>query len=147
MDNSTTNRTAPDGTGRVGDLIHRITDDVKVIARDELELIKGELSNSAKVAAGEAAAIVLGGIVALIGLGMLCVAAVTALAPYIPSLSLRLVLMAAIYIVVGAVIAGIFAKRLKKDVMPDTAVAAYEAKRTVAGVKHALQNNERVSHA
>ena len=146
MDNL--NRAAPDnGTGRIGDLLHRITDDVKTIARDELELVKGEFSSTAKLAAGEAAAIILGGIVALIGLGMLCVAAVTALAPWIPSLSLRLVLMAGVYIVVGAVIAGVFAKRLKKDIVPDTNIAAYEAKRTVAGVKHALTHNERVSHA
>jgi len=143
-----TTRTNPDnGAHRVGDLLHRITDDIKVLAKDELELVKGEVQYTAKTAAFEAAVIVLGGIVALIGLGMLCVAAVAALAPLIPSLALRLLLMAAVYLVVGGVVAGSFAKRLSKDIKPDTAVAGYEAKRTIAGVKATLQNPERATHA
>jgi len=143
----TTNTSVQDGTGRVGDLLHRITDDLKVLAKDELELAKGEVASTAKTAAFEAAVIVLGGIVALIGLGMLCAAAVAALEPVIPALSLRLLLMAAIYIVAGGVVAGGFAKRLKKDIVPDTTVAAYEAKRTIAGVAHTLKHSERANHA
>jgi hypothetical protein len=142
------NITATENGRGIGDLLHRITDDLKVIAKDEIELVKGEAEKTAKTAAMEAAAIVLGGIVALIGLGMLCGAAVAALEPVIPSLALRLLLMAAVYIVVGGVVAGVFAKRLKKDIVPDTTVAGYEAKRTVAGVKNVLSNNEgRVPHA
>jgi hypothetical protein len=132
----------------IGDLLHRITDDLKVIAKDEIELVKGEVQTTAKTAAMEAAAIVLGGIVALIGLGMLCAAAVAGLEPVIPSLALRLLLMAAVYIVAGGVVAGLFAARLKKDIVPDTTVAGYEAKRTIAGVKNVLSTNEgRVPHA
>jgi hypothetical protein len=139
---------AENGTGRVGDLLHRITDDIKVIAKDELELVKGEMQHTAKTAAFEAAVIVLGGIVALIGLGMLCAAAVAGLEPVIPSLALRLLLMAAIYIVIGGVVAGSFAKRLSKDIKPDTTVAGYEAKRTFEGVKSTLTSNEgRPTHA
>ena len=142
------NITATENGRGIGDLLHRITDDLKVIAKDEIELVKGEAANTAKTAAMEAAAIVLGGIVALIGLGMLCAAAVAALEPVIPSLALRLLLMAAVYIVVGGVVAGVFAKRLKKDIVPDTTIAGYEAKRTVAGVKNVLSNNEgRIPHA
>lgn len=136
------------GTGRIGDLLHRITDDIKVLAKDELELVKGEVQTTAKTAAFEAAIVVLGGIVALIGLGMLCAAAVAALAPLIPSLALRLLLMAAVYIVAGGVVAGGFAKRLGKDVKPDTTIASYEAKRTIAGAKEALTASEgRPTHA
>jgi hypothetical protein len=144
-----TNQFSPDnGTSRVGELLHRITDDIKLLAKDEVELIKGEVQHTAKTAAFEAAVIVLGGIVALIGLGMLCAAAVAALEPVIPALSLRLLLMAAVYLVAGGVVAGSFAKRLSKDIKPDTTVAAYEAQRTIAGVKHTLQSNEgRVTHA
>jgi Putative Actinobacterial Holin-X, holin superfamily III len=138
-----TNVAQENGRG-IGDLLHRITDDLKVIAKDELELAKGEITTHAKTAAFEAAVIVLGGIVALIGLGMLCAAAVAALAPVIPALSLRLLLMAAVYLVAGGIVAGVFAKKLKKDVVPDTTVAAYEAKRTIAGVKNTLASNERV---
>ena len=139
---------AENGTGRVGDLIHRITDDLKVIAKDEIELVKGEIQHTAKTAAFEGAVIVLGGIVALIGLGMLCAAAVAGLEGLIPSLALRLLLMAAVYLVAGGVVAGSFAKRLSKDIRPDTTVAGYEAKRTIQGVKAQLTSSEgRPTHA
>jgi len=130
-----------DSNGRVGDLIHRITDDVKMIAKDEIELARHELEVTAKKAAGEAAIIVLGGIVALIGFGMLCAAAVAALEPVIHPLSLRLLLMAFIYLIGGGVVAGVFARKLGHDVKPDMTVPAYEAKRTVAGVKESLSHS------
>jgi hypothetical protein len=137
-----------DGARGVGDLLHRITDDLKVLAKDELELVKGEIQHTAKTAAFEGAVIVLGGIVALIGLGMLCAAAVAGLAGVIPSLALRLLLMAAVYIVMGGVVAGSFAKKLGKDIKPDTTVAGYEAKRTIEGVKATLTSSEgRPTHA
>jgi hypothetical protein len=131
----------PETTGNVGGLLHRITDDVKTIAKDELELAKTELAHVAKTAAVESAVIVLGGIVALIGFGMLCATAVAALEGVIPPLWARLLIMAVIYLVAGAVIAGVFAKRLKKDAKPDLAVPAYEAKRTIAGVKDTLAHS------
>ena len=129
-------------TSHVGELIHRITGDLKTIARDEIELVKGEVQQHARLAAGEAAVVVLGGIVALIGLTMLCAAAVAALAPIIPSLALRLLLMAAVYIVAGGVVAASFGKRLGKDIKPDTKIAGYEAQRTIAGVKSTLSERE-----
>jgi len=125
----------------VGELLHRITDDVKTIARDEVDLAKAEIGRHAKMAAGEAAMIVLGGIVALIGFAMLCTAVVVALAPVIASLAVRLVIMAAIYLVGGSVLAGAFAKRLTTDIKPDMAVAGYEAKRTIAGAKESLSHS------
>src|SRR5512143_3440503 len=88
-----------ESAGRVGDLLHRITDDVKMIAKDEIELAKNEIGHTAKVAAGDGAVVVLGGFVALIGFAMLCSAAVVALGPVIPSLALRLVLMAFVYLI------------------------------------------------
>jgi hypothetical protein len=130
-----------DENGRgIGDLLHNITDDVRTIAKGEIELAKGEIQNTAKVAATDAAVIVLGGIVALIGLGMLCAAAVAALEPVIHALSLRLLLMAVVYLVGGGIVAAAFAKRLKSDAKPDMTIAGYEAKRTVAGVKSSLQS-------
>lgn len=135
-----TNFNPEEGTSRVGELLHRIGGDLKTLAKDEIELVKGEVQHTARLAAGEAALIVLGGVVALIGLGMLCASAVAALAPIIPSLALRLLLMAAVYIVIGGIVAGAFAKRLGKDIRPDTTVAGYEAQRTMAGVKATLQN-------
>ncbi len=130
-----------DNEGRLGGLIHRITDDVKTIARDEIELAKNELAKSAKIAATESAAIVLGGIVALIGFGMLCATAVAALEGVIPALWARLLIMAVIYLVAGGAIAAVFAKKLKHDIKPDMTVPGYQAKRTVAGIKDTLAHS------
>jgi hypothetical protein len=125
----------------VGGLLHRITDDVKTIAKDELELAKNELAHVAKTAAAESAIIVLGGIVALIGFGMLCVAAVAGLEGLIQPLWARLLIMAVIYLAAGGIIAGVFAKRLKTDIKPDLAVPAHQAKATIAGVKSSLTHS------
>jgi len=127
-----------ESNGRVGELLHRITDDVKTIAHDEIELVKTELERTAKTAAVEAAVILLAGIVALIGVGMLCVCAVVALAPVIHSLALRLLLMAIVYLVVGGAVAASVGVRMKRDIIPDLKVPAYEAKNAVAGAKEAL---------
>jgi hypothetical protein len=127
-----------ESNGRVGELLHRITDDVKMIAHDEIELVKTELERTAKMAAVEAAVILLAGIVALIGVGMLCVCAVVALAPVIHSLALRLLLMAIVYLVVGGAVAASVGVRMKRDIVPDLKVPAYEAKNAVTGAKEAL---------
>ena len=121
-----------------GEILHRIADDVKTIARDEVELVSGELAHSAKVAANEAAIVVLGGIVALIGFGLLCVAAVVGLAPLIGSLAVRLVVMAAVYLVIGGAIAGTLAAKLRRDAVPNLSLAIDEAKHTAQDIKHAL---------
>jgi uncharacterized membrane protein YqjE len=128
----------PSQPPRIGDLVHRITDDVKTIARDELELTKTELAHDAKVAATEGAVVMLGGVVALIGLGMLATAAAVALAPLIPPLWARLIIMAVIYIVAGAVVAAAFAKKLKSDAVPHFTIAKEEAASTVGNIKAGL---------
>ena len=135
-----------EGNGRVGELLHRITDDVKTIAHDEVELVRTEVEKTAKTAAVEAAVILLGGIVALIGVGMLCVTVVVALAPVIASLALRLLIMSIVYLVVGGAVAASVGVRMKRDIVPDLKVAKYEAKNTVAGVKEAITQPEYMQH-
>lgn len=125
--------------GRIGELLHRIGDDVRTIASDEVELAKGELSHSAKAAIGDAAVIVLSGMVGLIGLGLLCVAIVVALAPVIPPLWLRLVVMALVYMAAGGAVARTFAKRLGHDATPDFGGAVAEAKHTAENIKDGLR--------
>lgn len=125
--------------GNVSRLVHRITDDVKTIASDEVELAKGELAHTARTAATEAAVVLLGGIVALIGLGLLCLVAVAALEPLISPLWLRLLIMAVVYLAIGGVVAGVFAKRLKKDAVPDLSAPVSEAKRSVGNIKEGLR--------
>lgn len=121
-----------------GDLLSHISDDVKTIARDEVELVRGELAHSARTAVTEASVAMLGAIVALIGLGMLCVVVVVALAPIIPALWLRLLIMAAVYIVIGGGVAAGFGKRIATDAAPHLGPAKYEAKRTLAGMKDVI---------
>ena len=132
-------RTEANGVAAIGELLHRVTDDVKTIAHDELELVRSELQVHAKKAAIDAAIVLLGGIVALIGLGLLCVVVVVALAPIIPPLWLRLLIMAVVYLALGALVAGLFAKRLKRDAVPDLRTAKTEAKLTVENIREGIR--------
>lgn len=127
-----------DDDRRVSRILKQITDDVKTIGRDEVELAKIEIQSAARASAIDAAAIVLGGVVALIGLGLLCVVVVVALAPVIPPLWLRLLIMAAVYLVIGGAVAGIFARRIKRHAVPDLSRPAEEAKHTFHDVKASL---------
>jgi hypothetical protein len=129
------------------ELFHRITDDVRTIARDEIELVRAEMGQVAKRVAAEGAAVMFGGIVALIGLSMLCVAAVVALAPLIASLALRLVLMAVVYGVIGGVLAVTFAVRLRRDAIPNLAVPVHELKATIEGAKETIKERGGQIHA
>lgn len=124
----------------VGEILHRVTDDVKTIAKGEAELVRLELERSARAAVTEAGGAMLGGFVALIGLGLLCVSAVDALEPAIPPLWLRLLLMAGVYLVVGGMLAGVFARRLKREVPPDMSRVVDHARQTVDTVRQNISN-------
>jgi uncharacterized membrane protein YqjE len=129
-----------EGNGRFGEILHQLTDDVKTIAHNEIELVGLEMEKTAKTAATDAAAILLGGIVALFGLGLLSVSAVVALEPVIEPLWLRLVIMAVVYMVIGGAVAGAFARRLKRDVKPDMSRPKRQAQRTVDAVRGAIND-------
>jgi uncharacterized membrane protein YqjE len=139
--------TPTESNGRIGELVHRITDDVKTIARDEVELVRDELKESARAAALDAAVAVLGAIVGLIGIAMLCVVVVVALAPVIPQLWLRLLIMSLVYLVAGGAVATAFGVKLKRDAIPKLGVAKYEGKRTLAGITETLAKKENGTHA
>lgn len=125
-------------TPGVGELLHRITDDMKAIATDEVELARLELSTNMRNAVVDAAVIALGAVVGLIGLGLLCTVVVVALAPIIPQLWLRLLIMSVVYLVIGGVLVGVFAKRMKRGASEAMKLPVQEAKETVAHVKDAL---------
>lgn len=124
--------------GGVSRVLHQITDDIKTIGRDEIELTRLEIQRTARTAAIDAAILVLGGIVALIGLGLLCVVVVVALAPVIPPLWLRLLIMAVVYLVLGGAVAAMFGKRLKRDAVPDLSRPRDQAKQTIHDIKSGL---------
>ena len=132
-----TNPTGEDG--RVSRVLHQITEDMKTIGRDEIELARLEIQRAARTAAIDAAAAMLGGLVALIGLGLLCMVVVVALASVIPPLWVRLLIMAVVYLVLGSAVAGMFARRFKRDAVPDLSRPAEQAAHTIHDVKAGLQ--------
>jgi putative superfamily III holin-X len=129
------------------DLIHQISDDLRTITRDEIELLRGEARRVARSAAADGAAVVFGGVVALIGLAILCLAAVAALAPVLSSLALRLLVMGVVYLGIGGSLAASFALRLRRHAVPDVAVPVREARATLHGAKAAIEERGRQVHA
>jgi hypothetical protein len=99
---------------RLRELLQQITDDLKTIARDEAELVRLEVADTARAAAMDAGFIFPGGIVALFGLGLLSGVAVVALAPIAP-LWLRMLIMGIVYLAIGGGVGMVFAKRLKRS--------------------------------
>lgn len=136
-----------DDSASMRELIHHITEDVRTIAHDEVELIRNEAARVAKAAAVEGSVILLGGLVALIGFAMLCVAAVVALEPLVASLAWRLVIMAIVYVVLGGALAATFAIRLRRDAVPNFAVPVHEAKAVLQGVKATVAERGSQAHA
>ena len=131
--------TTENGKRPIGELLHDIGEDVKTIAGDEVELARTELTRGIRVAITELAIMVIGALVAAIGFGFLCVVTVVALEPVIHSLALRLLIMAIMYLIGGGMLAGEFAKRLRKDAVPDLQPVVREAKQTVEAVKEGLE--------
>jgi len=87
---------------KIVELLQDIGRDVKTIAVDELELARRKLTVFMQQLVVKAGVAVLGAMVALIGLAMLCTVVVVALAPVIPLLWVRLLVMAIVYIAIGA---------------------------------------------
>ena len=124
----------------VVELLQGIGSDVKRIAVDEVDLARGKLSDYLGKLVLKAAGVIVGACVAFIGLGLLCLAAVAALAPVIPALWLRLLLMAGVYIVVGGGLTLVFMKRLAALHGPNLEKPIEEAHETVDAVKKGLEH-------
>jgi putative superfamily III holin-X len=128
---------ASDGS-RVASALRHIADDLKIIASDELELGHNKLAQHFQHTISRASMVLLGGIVALIGLGMLCMVVVAALAPVMP-LWLRLLVMAIVYMAIGGGLAAYFGARLKKTgIKPDLSLPMQELRDTAHAVEKGL---------
>jgi len=132
-------QTPENGRRPIRQLLRNIGEDMKTIASDEIELTRNELTKNIKVVVTEIAIMVIGATVALIGFGFLCVVTVVATEPIIHSLALRLLIVAILYLVGGGILAGEFAKRLRKDAAPDMKPVVREAKATVESIKEGLE--------
>src|SRR3569623_1230499 len=86
---------------KVGDLLKHIGDAVKTLAVSELALARTKHGSYLEQTVLKAAAMILGAFGALVGLAMLCVVVVVALAPVFPPLWLRLLIMAVNYLADG----------------------------------------------
>jgi len=113
----------------------RIGDGLKTIAEDEVKLAKIELLDELKKPLASAGAIVLGGVIAIVGIGLLCTTAVVALEPVVPALWLRMALMSVVYFVAGAALMRAYSKKFMDHATPELPRATREAKRTVDAVK------------
>ncbi len=122
----------------LSELIADLSADMKAVARDQVALARAELGTVAKLAARDAALIALGGVVALIGFGMLCVAAVVALEPLIAPLWARLLIMAGVYLAGGGLVASAYVSKLQHDVSSGLERTREETAKTVETVKEAL---------
>ncbi len=126
---------------RVSEVLRHIADDLRTIARDELELGRNRLSQHLEHLIAKASAAVLGAIVALIGLGLLCLVAVAALAYIIPPLWFRLLIMAIVYIVIGAALAAYFGRKVASTkASPNMDLPRRELRQTVEAVQQGLHS-------
>jgi hypothetical protein len=123
----------------LADLAKRVGDDFATLAKSHVELARTELSSGVKSTAVDAGAIVLGGIVALIGLAMLCTAAIAGAEPLIPALWLRLLLGALLYMALGALLIGVFVKKLRGEPL-NMKRSRTEVGRTAHALKESVQN-------
>ena len=113
----------------------RIGEGLKTIAADEVKLARLELLDELKKPLASAGAIVLGGVIALFGVGLLCATAVVALEPLIAALWLRMLLMSAVYFALGGVVMRVYVKRFQVDATPELPRTKREAKATIEAVK------------
>lgn len=120
-------------------LVKRVGEDLSQLAKDHVELARNELATSAKKVLTDGAAVVFGGVVALIGLAMLCMTAVVAAAPLIPALWLRLLIGALVYMMIGGGLAVGFVHKLRGGPIGFTHTKR-EAERTVRALKAQVQN-------
>ncbi len=141
--------TTKDGGGAdgLGGFVQRIGDDLRILAHDEVELAREEIQRVARGAAAEAAMLVIASLVAVIGLGMLCVSAVVAADVLVESLAIRLLVMTAIYLALGGLVARYAFSRITETIRNPLTQPVDQAKRTVRAVKNAVRHAEEPHHA
>ena len=122
----------------LGGIVEHIGHDLRTLASDELELGRVAIVEKVETIAAEAGIAVLAATVALIGFAMLCVTAAIALAPVIPPLWARMLIMAVVYIAVGASVAFMLARRIRKPVAEAVEPPIEEARQTVHAIQRGL---------
>lgn len=125
----------------VSALMRRIGDGLKTIATDEVKLARLELMEEIKKPLASAGAIILGGVIALFGVGLLCATVVVALEPLVEPLWLRMIIMSAVYFGAGRLVMRVYLKRFEVEATPELPRAAREAKATVDAIKSEITHD------
>jgi hypothetical protein len=141
----TVSRTSSTPTGassppKMAELIEGIGRDVRTIAVDEIELSRTKLTDFLQQLVLKASVALLGAFVAVTGLAMLCMVVVVALAPVIPALWLRLLLMSLVYLAVGGGATFIYMRRLAATRGPDLSKPEAELNHAVTAVERGLEH-------
>ena len=122
----------------VGDIIKGITDDVKLLVRDEVELAKSELVPSAKKAGMGAGLFGAAGFFAISGVGILYFAVAYGLVALGLSVWLAFLIVGVALLLIAAIAGGIGYLTVRKLRGPERTVA--QANQTIAEVKVAAQH-------
>lgn len=122
----------------VGDIIKSITDDVKLLVRDEVALAKAELVPAAKNAGIGAGMLGAAGYFAICALSILYFAAAFGLVALGLSTWLSFLIVGVVLLVIAGILAAIGLARIKKVKGPERTIA--QANQTVAEVKAAAQH-------
>jgi hypothetical protein len=122
----------------VGDIIKDITDDVKLLVRDEVELAKSELVPTAKKAGMGAGLFGAAGYFAICAAGLLYFAAAYGLVALGLSPWLAFLIVAVALFLIAAILGGIGFMIVRKVRGPERTVA--QANQTVAEVKGAAEH-------
>lgn len=125
-----------EASASTGELISRLSTELKVLVRDEIRLAQAEVSGKAKKAGIGAGIIGAGGLLALYGLGALITAAILALALVVDAWLAALIV--AVVILIIAAIAAMMGKNRVQDAgapVPERTVESVKA--DVDAVRHA----------
>ena len=120
-------------------MIEHMARDVRIIASDEVELGRNRLAHHVEQLLAKAAIVVVAAMVAVIGLAMLCSAAVPAIEPLIAPLWARLLAMAGVYLAIGGGAAAYVARRLKPQLGSDLEQPIDAVEGTVEAVEKGLR--------
>lgn len=128
--------TGRESSASTGELISRLTEELKTLVRDEMRLAQIEVSSKAKRAGVGAGIIGAGGLLALYGLGVLIAAIVLALALVMDAWLAALIVAVVIFVIAG--IAALMGKnRVQEAGAPVPQATVESVKADVDAVRHA----------
>ncbi len=125
----------PQSDASIGELLAQLTSQLSRLVRDEMQLARAEIRQSAKHAGVGAGLFGAAGLLAFFGAASLIAAAIAALALALPVWASALIVGAVLF--VGAGMATLLSKHQAEDVAPATPLTVANVKKDVQKVKDA----------